>query len=328
MRFLSPLLATLLTPLVATLPMLGQEVVPAPAGASQSLQVRVITAEGAARAEAGAQSSAPITVEVKDASGAPVAEAAVIFRLPESGPSGTFGGGTLTSVVYTDAAGRASAGSVHWGTTSGVAPVRITVAKGTGHAGLLFSETLTGSSGATPAIPQPASPGLQVEKIPVSTPVAHPVQAQPRPGTLAASNPNSPSVTIEHLGARPARSRRPQPVDDDDEAQQPQPGSTQASASSSGAYADDGSPDANVPIRHALPNQDAGESLDSAGVSVTRAGAGEQSVGNGHHLKRWLVIAGVIAGAGAGFALVHKQSGTSASSGTSIGAPSISVGHP
>jgi hypothetical protein len=269
----------------------------------------------------------PLTVEVKDAAGAPVENAAVIFRLPDSGPSGTFADGTVTSVVYTDAAGRASSGEIQWGGIPGSVSLRITAAKGTGHAGVLFTETLTG---ATPAVavapPQPAQATVLTRALPPK-----PSQSTPaKPGVLASSTAPTPGVVIERVGSTSIdansagsnshRSRKPRPSDDED-AETPQSISSPAATT---RYADDDSPDANVPVRHAFSNQ---PEDDSAGVSVTRVGAGEASPGSGHHLTRWLVIAAVAAGAGVALAMVRKGSGSS-SSGVTIGAPSVSVGHP
>ena len=56
----------------------------------------------------GSRSTRPITVEITDETGKPVAGAAVSFHLPEDGPGGTFVNGLRTEVVITDARGRAS----------------------------------------------------------------------------------------------------------------------------------------------------------------------------------------------------------------------------
>jgi hypothetical protein len=71
------------------------------------LQIRVIEGEGAVHQPAS-RSARPITVEITEETGKPVAGAAVSFHLPEDGPGGTFVNGLRTEVVITDASGRAS----------------------------------------------------------------------------------------------------------------------------------------------------------------------------------------------------------------------------
>ena len=71
------------------------------------LQIRVIEGEGAVHLP-GSRSTRPITVEITDETGRPVAGAAVSFHLPENGPSGAFVNGLRTEVVIADAQGRAS----------------------------------------------------------------------------------------------------------------------------------------------------------------------------------------------------------------------------
>ena len=71
------------------------------------LQIRVIEGEGAVHLP-GSRSTRPITVEITEETGKPVAGAAVSFHLPEDGPGGAFVNGLRTEVVITDAHGRAS----------------------------------------------------------------------------------------------------------------------------------------------------------------------------------------------------------------------------
>ena len=66
------------------------------------LQIRVIEGEGAVHLP-GSRSARPITVEITEETGKPVAGAAVSFHLPEDGPGGAFVNGLRTEVVITDA---------------------------------------------------------------------------------------------------------------------------------------------------------------------------------------------------------------------------------
>ena len=90
-------------------------------------------------------------------------------------------------------------------------------------------------------------------------------------------------------------------------------------------YEDD-SLDANVPVRHMF-GPEASES-SAAGVSVVNGS--KYSAHEGHSKAKWIIGIAAAAGAGAAFAMLHKGSGasSSSSSGISIGAPTVSVGHP
>ena len=93
-----------------------------------SLQIKVLEGEGAAH-PAGAHISRPLTVQVTDDTGQPVAGAAVSFQLPPEGPSGLFSNGLRTDLAITDAAGRATIQSIQLNRTSGQFPIRITAVK-------------------------------------------------------------------------------------------------------------------------------------------------------------------------------------------------------
>jgi hypothetical protein len=78
-----------------------------------TLTINVLEGEGARNSIQSRTAVAPV-VEVKDASGAPVAGAEVVFQLPAVGPGGSFNGWLKTQTVRTDEQGKA--------TVSGYAP--------------------------------------------------------------------------------------------------------------------------------------------------------------------------------------------------------------
>ncbi len=308
MRFLSPLFSILLAPLLAVTPVMAQMPASTAQGdvlAPSSLQLRIPGSE-TRTASAGSRSAQGITVEVSDGSGAHVANAVVVFRLPDSGPSASFGDGSLTAVAYTDANGRAQVSDIHWGSTPGLVDIRVTAVKGTTHAGLLLEQTLTAAPGSQsiPAAPMrvPESPSAAIEA---------PAQGPPTPGKMDEGK-RTPGVTVEH----PLSHSRATAKDDAPVTAQPIPVSS--------ALADDDSPDANVPIRHMA--RTGADEAEVPRVSISSAG---RASSGGHSKAKWLIAIAVAAGAGAALAMTHSgsSSGSSASS-VSIGSPTISVGHP
>jgi hypothetical protein len=100
------------------------------------LQIQVVEGEGAVHAP-GSRSSRPLTVEVTDETGRPVAGAAVSFHLPEEGASGTFGNGLRTEVATTDAKGRASLYGLQVNRIGGRFQIRIVASKEQARAGVI-----------------------------------------------------------------------------------------------------------------------------------------------------------------------------------------------
>jgi hypothetical protein len=202
MRFLSPFLSFLLTPLMVVLPLSAQApgAVPSALPGTSELHLQVI-GNPTATAVVRSHLASGIVVQVSDASGAGVADVAVAFRLPDSGVTGVFSDGTHAAVAYTDAAGRAHSGPVEWGEAAGSVAVRITAAKGTAHAGILLQETLTAAlhptgktdpaiMSATESSPSPVVPAMQ--KLP----------AAPAPAQTQATV-SQPHVTIQSTSAAP-----------------------------------------------------------------------------------------------------------------------------
>lgn len=143
------------------------------------LQIKVLEGEGTVHA-AGARIPHPVTVEVTDESGRPVAGAAVSFQLPSEGPSGLFSNGLRTDLVLTDAAGRAAVHSVQLNRTGGPFRIRITAVKELARAGAISTQYIGESHNATVASAKPAASTPQAP--PQSTQQATPPQASPQAG--------------------------------------------------------------------------------------------------------------------------------------------------
>jgi len=108
-----------------------------------TVRIRAVQGEGAVYATG---TRAPdVIVEVTDENGEPVRGAAVSFRLPASGPAGTFPNGLTTDVVLTDSVGIAKAPRIRWNNIAGPVEIRITAAKGTARAGILMNARLSGN---------------------------------------------------------------------------------------------------------------------------------------------------------------------------------------
>jgi len=106
------------------------------------LRIRIAEGDGAAYA-IGSRATRGITVEVTDETGRPVDKAAVSFRLPDDGPTGSFASGMRTETVITEADGRASVWGMQWNRVSGRMEVRITAVKGDARAGAICALSLT-----------------------------------------------------------------------------------------------------------------------------------------------------------------------------------------
>ncbi len=316
MKLWSPLLSTLLVPVMTISPLLAQ--MPAQGLASDpvsapALQLRVVEKDG--NSLSGSEASGKgVTVEVTDETGSRVANAAVVFRLPTSGSTAVFRDGTYTATIYTDVAGQARVSDIQWGSGAGPVPLRITASKGSLHAGLMFEQTIT------PALNTAGDNSAQAS---VSAPKHIQSQLSPNPQPAAdavAVGGGMPRVTIESLDAHRsaiAHSAPPRAVGEYDGPETPR------STPKPIAAVDADDIDANVPLRHLASSTETGE---APGFSITN----DRAAPSGHSKKKWIIaLAVAAAGAGAALAVMKEgKSGTTASSGISIGAPTISVGHP
>jgi len=133
------------------------------------LLIRIVEGEGAVYA-IGSRATRGITVQVTDETGKPVNNAAVVFRLPEDGPTGTFSSGMPTEVVPTGADGRANVWGMQWNRVTGPLEVRITAAKGQARAGTVCALYLSNalSNAPTNALsssePRPSKGGWRSHK--------------------------------------------------------------------------------------------------------------------------------------------------------------------
>jgi hypothetical protein len=116
------------------------------------LQIQVIEGEGAVHPP-GSKSPRPLTVEITDETGKPVAGAAVSFHLPEDGPGGMFVNGLRTEVATTDGRGRTTLRGLQVSRTPGRFQIRIVASKEQARAGTVSSQyvaELAGGAAATP----------------------------------------------------------------------------------------------------------------------------------------------------------------------------------
>ena len=290
MKFLSPLTALLLASLMVVYPLKAQLPVPASPvapGSASPIQLRVI--EPSAQS---ASASNTFVVEVSDATGAGVPQAAVVFRFAETESAPTFADGSHAALVYTDNAGQATISDVRWAAAHGSISVRITAAKGTSHAGILYQKELAAPV-ASPA-PQPVA---------VSAPPAEPPVA---PSVHALPSADRPHVMISNGAAV----HRPE---------------TLSRSSVDSDAAPETSLDTNVPIRHLLTSASSESPEERPGISIASTGPAT----SGHSKKKWLIALAVAGGAGAALAFVNKgKSSASGSSSLTIGAPTVSLGHP
>ena len=157
-----------------------------------SLQIKVLEGEGAAH-PAGAHISRPLTVQVTDDTGQPVAGAAVSFQLPPEGPSGLFSNGLRTDLAITDSAGRASIHSIQLNRTGGQFRIRITVVKEQARAGIISFQYIS-EKGSTPVAPAAtAAPQEPSAERSAEPPAAEPPAPDHPPEPPAAR----PSATVE-----------------------------------------------------------------------------------------------------------------------------------
>jgi len=114
------------------------------------LEIKVLEGEGAVHPP-GAHVARPLSVQITDDSGRPVAGAAVSFQLPPDGASGIFSNGLRTDLVLTDSAGRAVLHSMQVNRTGGQFRIRITAVKEQARAGAVSLQYIAENKAGAPA---------------------------------------------------------------------------------------------------------------------------------------------------------------------------------
>ncbi len=105
------------------------------------LRIKVVEGEGRVYAP-GSRATRGVTVEVTDENGVPVEGATVDFRLPDTGPGGSFADGSKMEIATTRSDGRAAVWGMQWNRTPGMFEIRITASKGATRAGTVCELSL------------------------------------------------------------------------------------------------------------------------------------------------------------------------------------------
>ena len=114
------------------------------ANASVIVQLKIVDGEGVTY-RTGTRATRGLTVLVTDETGKPVDLAAVSFRLPDEGASGTFNSGLRTEIVTTGPDGRATVWGMQWNKTPGPVEIRVTAIKEQARAGIISTQYLSDS---------------------------------------------------------------------------------------------------------------------------------------------------------------------------------------
>ena len=119
--------------------------VPAFGQAPPVLNIVIVEGEGAINNVKQRVNRDPI-VQVEDENHRPIAGAAVVFFLPDQGPSGSFVNGSRTLTVTTDAQGRAVATGIRPNNTNGPFQIRVTASFQGATAAAVINQTNAGGS--------------------------------------------------------------------------------------------------------------------------------------------------------------------------------------
>lgn len=132
--------------------------------ASPAIRLKIVEGEGVTY-RTGARATRGITILVSDATGAPIENASVTFRLPDQGPGGVFNSGSRTQSVTTGADGLATVFGMQWNKKPGPVEIQISAAKDQAHAGIIATQYLNetialGASATQTSEPQAGGDGV------------------------------------------------------------------------------------------------------------------------------------------------------------------------
>jgi hypothetical protein len=171
-----------------TVPAFAQDAAPPP-----KLGIVVVDGEGAINNLKDKTTHEPV-IQVQDENQKPVAGAAVVFFLPNSGPGGTFFDGTRSLTVTTGADGKASIRGISFNNLSGQMQIRVTASAGGQTATATITQTNLSGLGNSPGMSTKAKVLIVVM---VAAAAAGAAVALTRGGSSSSSSSSStPPVTI------------------------------------------------------------------------------------------------------------------------------------
>ena len=167
-----------------------------------ALHITVVSGEGAVYS-AGAHAAKPLTIEVTDAAGRPVAGARVSFQSPLEGPGGVFASGLQTDLATTDSSGRATLRSLQLNRVPGAFHIRITAAKEQARAGTVVKQFIGDANAPLQSADRKAPQTAPPTAAPAQPPAAEPRPAPPPPQTVPsrAEPPKMAAVAVPRPGA-------------------------------------------------------------------------------------------------------------------------------
>ncbi len=161
------------------------------------LQIKVVEGDGTVHS-GGVRATRPLTVEITDESGRPVAGAAVSFHLPQQGASGLFFNGLRTDLAITDAGGRATVRGFQLNRIPGAFQIRITASKDQARAGTISNQRIAGPTNVLTTVSEP--PRKEPEKDQIE-PVVRRTVVRPKPAAAHHSGKKWLMVAIAAAGA-------------------------------------------------------------------------------------------------------------------------------